>query len=42
MDQEAQPHTAADRQGRRNYVIFCIASALGLAIPITAVSIYLS
>jgi len=41
MKQASAPRTAAD-QGRRNYVIFCIASALGLAVPITAVSLYLS
>jgi hypothetical protein len=42
MQRASEPRTAAERKGRRNYVIFCIASAIGLAVPITAVSLYLS
>jgi|1185.fasta_scaffold05687_4 hypothetical protein len=42
MQQTSRPRAAADREGRRNYLIFCIASTLGLAVPITAVSVYLS
>jgi hypothetical protein len=41
MNRASGPRTAAE-QGRRNYVMFCIASALGLAVPIAAVSFYLS
>jgi hypothetical protein len=42
MQRASEPRNAADRKARRNYVIFCIASAIGLAVPIAAVSLSLS
>jgi hypothetical protein len=41
MKHAPQPRTTHERNARRNYLWFCGASALGIAVPIGAVSLYL-
>jgi hypothetical protein len=38
----SRPRTAAEREARRNYLIFCTACTLGLAGAVGAVSLYLT